>query len=301
MSCDIRKDEIQSFIDGELPDEDVAALREHCMHCPDCADYLREMLKLQEAVQSLADEPVPGGLHSKIMTAYRREKRGIMPWLRRNPALAAAAAVVLLVGTVLGASLGSAMGGASSAPAMELAKIDEDSTQDQENVMSYSLKTTVAGATAAGALPQTTAAQTTAGAVQTTAATMAAADTAAGVSTDPKETGAEDVSEELRALREEAEKMIPELPVTEPYAFVSVVKTETIPLEFEESAMYADQEYNNELVTILCAIVSKEREEEILGEMLIHSSYYCDDPEVYPKLTADAENGLLILIVPQGA
>lgn len=167
--------------------------------------------------------------------------------------------------------------------------------------MSYSLKTTVAGATAAGALPQTTAAQTTAGAVQTTAATMAAADTAAGVSTDPKETGAEDVSEELRALREEAEKMIPELPVTEPYAFVSVVKTETIPLEFEESAMYADQEYNNELVTILCAIVSKEREEEILGETLIHSSYYCDDPEVYPKLTADAENGLLILIVPQGA
>ena len=294
MSCDIRKDEIQSFIDGELPDEDVAALREHCMHCPDCADYLREMLKLQEAVQSLADEPVPGGLHSKIMTAYRREKRGIMPWLRRNPALAAAAAVVLLVGTVLGASLGSAMGGASSAPAMELAKIDEDSTQDQENVMSYSLKTTVAGATAAGALPQTTAAQTT-------AATMAAADTAAGVSTDPKETGAEDVSEELRALREEAEKMIPELPVTEPYAFVSVVKTETIPLEFEESAMYADQEYNNEIVTILCAIVSKEREEEILGEMLIHSSYYCDDPEVYPKLTADAENGLLIMIVPQGA
>ncbi len=301
MSCDIRKDEIQSFIDGELPDEDVAALREHCMHCPDCADYLREMLKLQEAVQSLADEPVPGGLHSKIMTAYRREKRGIMPWLRRNPALAAAAAVVLLVGTVLGASLGSAMGGASSAPAMELAKIDEDSTQDQENVMSYSLKTTVAGATAAGALPQTTAAQTTAGAVQTTAATMAAADTAAGVSTDPKETGAEDVSEELRALREEAEKMIPELPVTEPYAFVSVVKTETIPLEFEESAMYADQEYNNELVTILCAIVSKEREEEILGETLIHSSYYCDDPAVYPKLTADAENGLLIMIVPQGA
>ena len=70
--------------------------------------------------------------------------------------------------------------------------------------------------------------------------------------------------------------MIPELPVTEPYAFVSVVKTETIPLEFEESAMYADQEYNNELVTILCAIVSKEREEEILGETLIHSSYYCD-------------------------
>ena len=271
------------------------------MHCPDCADYLREMLKLQEAVQSLADEPVPGGLHSKIMTAYRREKRGIMPWLRRNPALAAAAAVVLLVGTVLGASLGSAMGGASSAPAMELAKIDEDSTQDQENVMSYSLKTTVAGATAAGALPQTTAAQMTAGAVQTTAATMATADTAAGVSTDSKETGAEDVSEELRALREEAEKMIPELPVTEPYAFVSVVKTETIPLEFEESAMYADQEYNNEIVTILCAIVSKEREEEILGEMLIHSSYYCDDPEVYPKLTADAENGLLIMIVPQGA
>ncbi|MGN1074096.1 MAG: anti-sigma factor family protein [Eubacteriales bacterium] len=297
MSCDIRKDEIQSFIDGELPDEDVAALREHCMHCPDCADYLREMLKLQEAVQSLADEPVPGGLHSKIMTAYRREKRGIIPWLRRNPALAAAAAVVLLVGTVLGASLGSAMGGASSAPAMELAKIDEDTTQDQENVMSYSLKTTVAGATAAGALPQTTAVQTTA--AETTIA--ATADTAAGVSTDPKETGAENVSEELRALREEAEKMIPELPVTEPYAFVSVVKTETIPLEFEESAMYADQEYNNELVTILCAIVSKEREEEILGETLIHSSYYCDDPEVYPKLTADAENGLLIMIVPQGA
>ena len=130
---------------------------------------------------------------------------------------------------------------------------------------------------------------------------MAAADTAAGVSTDPKATGAEDVSEELRALREAAEQMIPELPVTEPYAFVSVVKTETIPLEFEESAMYADQEYNNELVTILCAIVSKEREEEILGETLIHSSYYCDDPAVYPKLTADAENGLLILIVPQGA
>ncbi|MEA4823396.1 MAG: zf-HC2 domain-containing protein [Clostridiaceae bacterium] len=294
MSCDTEREKIQAFIDGELSEEETAVLREHCMSCPSCAKYLREMLAMQKAVNELAEDTVPEGLHNRIMAAYRREKRGFLPWIKRNPVIAVAAVLVIVVGTVYGtgvlkASFDSNMRSAALSAENVQEKADEEGVGDRS--MGYAALTTAAGATTQAQLSTTAAAvttkATTAGAVVTSPAT-AAATTAAD-------------SDKLKTLREEAEKMIPDLPVTEEYSFVRVVKTESIPIEFDEWTAVTDREYNGESVTILYAIVSEERAQEILDATLVDSSYYCDDASVYPKLTASAENGLFIMIVPQGA
>lgn len=289
MSCDTEREKIQAFIDGEQTEDETAALREHCMSCPSCAKYLREMLAMQKAVNELDGETVPAGLHSKIMAAYRREKRGFLPWIRRNPAIAAAAVLVIAVGAVYGAgALKAGFGANMKSDAMRTENIQQESAEDSM------------GDRALGFAAQTTAAAITEAQGSTTAAATAAATTAAAA-TSPATATETTVGEDLQALREEAEKMIPDLPVTEEYSFVRVVKTESIPLEFKEWTAVADREYNGESVTILYAVVTKEREQEILDATLAHSSYYCDDASVYPKLTAGVENGLFIMIVPQGA
>ena len=73
MECEGYREWIQAFVDGELSDAQTDLLREHCMRCRSCARYLREMDALQRAAASLGDEPLPAGLHERILTNLRRE------------------------------------------------------------------------------------------------------------------------------------------------------------------------------------------------------------------------------------
>ena len=329
MPCEQYREQIQAFVDGMLSEEETAALRDHCMHCRDCAVYLREMDALQRSLQALGEEPVPAGLHEKIMAAYRQEKarpakqemtearqaaeRQSMPegqtreapvqarqpaaekrvvHVNFRPTLAAAAAVVVLVGAVIAA--GSLRRGRTQnvADPGELVDI-EDNAVPQGSFAGTAA--TTAGATTAGA---TTAAATTAAA---TTAAPTAATTANLTTARPTEPTAPTMDPEARkAAREEAEKMIPaEIAPEAPYGFVHVLRAEAIPLEFTDWEAESIR-YQGEKMTCAYAVLPAARIEEIVKAAEADWAYFCDNPEVWDALTPGEKNGLLMVIVPEG-
>ena len=307
MTCREYKDEIQEFLDGELPDGRVEALRGHCMHCPDCARYLREMDALHRELVSLREEPVPELLHKRIMDAYRKEKRpSASAWLRRlnrYPFAAVAAVLVLLIGTV--SAVGLLRGRELSLPArgaIYAADGDSEATEapqeleNKEQAVSgplFAAKTTVAGASSAGA-----SSASASSAEQTTQAT----EEQTALRAPAMLAGSEDKtsSPDLSAIRAEAKARIPQVRVQGGYAFVHVLRAETAPQAFTEWTA-EDIEYDGEEVTVLFALVTRSRAEAVVQSADADWDFFCDNAEVWPVLSEKAEKGLLIVIVPRGA
>ena len=88
--------------DGDLSDEESAALREHLHTCPDCRRLFEAIAAVTEELDG--DVPLPDGLHERVMTGVRAAVKA--PTSRRAPwrAVAAiAAAFVLAAGGLFAA------------------------------------------------------------------------------------------------------------------------------------------------------------------------------------------------------
>lgn len=96
---------LSAFVDGELTEEENAAVRAHLGECEDCRARLDEYAQLSGAMLALGDEDVPEGFTARVMDAVRAEKAA-MPrmkkpsaWRRWMP-MAACAAIVALAAAV---------------------------------------------------------------------------------------------------------------------------------------------------------------------------------------------------------
>lgn len=98
--CERYEAMISALIDGELSGEEEAELRAHMADCPDCGAMYEAYFAVAAA---LREQDVPDTLHEGIMTKVRaaekagRTQRTIV---RLRPILAAAACLIVLVGTV---------------------------------------------------------------------------------------------------------------------------------------------------------------------------------------------------------
>ena len=96
---------LSAYFDGELTEEENAAIRAHLGECEDCRARLDEYAQLSGAMLALGDEDVPEGFTARVMDAVRAEKAA-MPrmkkpsaWRRWMP-MAACAAIVALAAAV---------------------------------------------------------------------------------------------------------------------------------------------------------------------------------------------------------
>lgn len=96
---------LSAFVDGELTEEENAAVRAHLGECEDCRARLDEYAQLSGAMLALGEEDVPEGFTARVMDAVRAEKAA-MPrmkkpsaWRRWMP-MAACAAIVALAAAV---------------------------------------------------------------------------------------------------------------------------------------------------------------------------------------------------------
>lgn len=98
--CERFEEMISALLDSELSEEEAAEVRAHLDVCPEC----RAMYDAFAAVgAAMADEDVPDTLHDGIMAKVRtaekaKKTQGVL--IRLRPILAAAACLVVLVGTV---------------------------------------------------------------------------------------------------------------------------------------------------------------------------------------------------------
>ena len=107
MNCQDYEQQISAMLDGELPEAECEALREHLRTCEACAAVYRSFAGLSAVMQDLDAEP-PADLSARIleqiehenvvqMDQARRERRERRSW---RGVAAMAACLVLLLGVV---------------------------------------------------------------------------------------------------------------------------------------------------------------------------------------------------------
>ncbi|MBE6936393.1 MAG: hypothetical protein E7458_07840 [Ruminococcaceae bacterium] len=108
MICEQFELDIVDYLDGTLTGERLAALEQHLRSCAACSRLVEEMRLILGETAALVD-PVPEELHQRIMervaSARPAGRLSRFP-LRRLTAAAAALALLIGVGSVLGTALG---------------------------------------------------------------------------------------------------------------------------------------------------------------------------------------------------
>lgn len=97
--CEEALDWIEPYLDGDLPEDEAARLREHLAGCSSCAAELELATRIQSELRSLPQLDCP----PEVLERVRQEGRGVVvPFKPRRivraigPRLAAAAAVLAL-------------------------------------------------------------------------------------------------------------------------------------------------------------------------------------------------------------
>ena len=93
---------LDSFLDGELPPDQMLRVQAHLDACPACRDYVDGALTLRAAFPSVEDADVPEGFAENVMERVRAST--LKPaalhrrrWMSAVAALAACCAIVILL------------------------------------------------------------------------------------------------------------------------------------------------------------------------------------------------------------
>lgn len=302
MSCELYKEQIQQLLDGYLSEQETQALKRHCLTCPDCAAYLRELFAAQDALKGSLEETPPPELHTKIMKNLQTEKRHKIAPFRRF-GIVAAAVLVLAVGTVafLKSPVSPLLCNGKSADMVEI--INESSAFE------YYVDTDSVNESASPATDSTTpatqpAVNNSSVGISSPSATQAQKSHNAN---SPDTDSFEEVSETLddyflSLIREHLDEWTHDTLTTNTNAsFVEVVHLEMIPLELEHDD-YRTGKFGVEDVNIILTFGTEAELNDIIDSAYPDWIYKTNDTSYVPALntSADPENGLFIIIVPSG-
>jgi anti-sigma factor RsiW len=96
MSCDIWRDKLDGYADGELPETELEALEEHLQTCRDCATEALSLMQMKRATRTAAMRFTPSAeFRQRMQMSIAPKQRRFAFWT--SPALAMAAALVLAV------------------------------------------------------------------------------------------------------------------------------------------------------------------------------------------------------------
>jgi len=98
MSCDVWNEKLDAYVDGEIAEQDLAAFEEHVRACPDCAAEALSRMQMKRATRAAAAVRFAPPAEFRL-----RVEKSIAPKKTRmaflfSPALAIAAALVLVIG-----------------------------------------------------------------------------------------------------------------------------------------------------------------------------------------------------------
>lgn len=99
MKCNDALPLIHEYLDGGLPSEQAMILQLHLQDCVACRSRLRMYEKTEALVRALERPKVPAHVTASVISALPKgsRKRGWAKWLRRHPAVAAAAAFLIIM------------------------------------------------------------------------------------------------------------------------------------------------------------------------------------------------------------
>ncbi|HEV2853160.1 MAG TPA: zf-HC2 domain-containing protein [Thermoanaerobaculia bacterium] len=94
--CEEALDWIEPYLDGDLPGEEAARLREHLGRCPACAAELQLAERIQRELRALPQLDCPPEVLERVERAGRGEVVAFRPRQRTSLRLTAAAALLAL-------------------------------------------------------------------------------------------------------------------------------------------------------------------------------------------------------------
>ena len=112
MNCDEISQLLSARLDGELTEEETAALEAHLAACPECRALSQQLEALRGAFSRLEDVSAPEGFARRVMEQIspEAEQPKVIPLFRRRwvkAAMGAAACLVLCVGLLSAGLIGS--------------------------------------------------------------------------------------------------------------------------------------------------------------------------------------------------
>jgi len=96
MSCEIWRDRIEAYADGEIPDQELAGLEEHLRTCRECSAAALARMQMKRASRAAGMRFTPSAeFRQRVQMSIAPKRRRLAFWA--SPALAIAAALVLVV------------------------------------------------------------------------------------------------------------------------------------------------------------------------------------------------------------
>jgi anti-sigma factor RsiW len=96
MNCETWKDKLDAYVDGELPEQELAAVDEHLSTCRDCAAEAFRRMQMKRAMRAAAMRfTPPAELRQRIEKNIAGKPKRAALWM--SPAFAFAVALVLLI------------------------------------------------------------------------------------------------------------------------------------------------------------------------------------------------------------
>jgi anti-sigma factor RsiW len=96
MSCEVWRDRIDAYADGETPEPELAGLEEHLGTCRECSAQALARMRMKRAIGVAAMRFKPSAeFRQRVQTSIAPERRRFAFWT--SPVLATAAALVLAV------------------------------------------------------------------------------------------------------------------------------------------------------------------------------------------------------------
>jgi anti-sigma factor RsiW len=108
MVCESWKARLDTYVDGEVPEEEMRTFHYHVRNCPSCSVDALSRVQLKRAIQVAGKRFTPSSEFRKRMQRHMAPKA--RPSYRLGWMLAAAAAVVLVAGTLTSTYLGNRSG-----------------------------------------------------------------------------------------------------------------------------------------------------------------------------------------------
>src|SRR2546422_9249055 len=108
MVCESWTAKLDTYLDGELSEEEMRTFDAHVRNCPSCSADALTRVQMKRAIQVAGKRFTPSAEFRKQMQqsmAPKRQRSFRLGWM-----LAAAAVVILVVGTVTSAYLGNRSG-----------------------------------------------------------------------------------------------------------------------------------------------------------------------------------------------
>ncbi len=97
MNCNEALPLMHDYLDGDLPQEEVARLKRHMLECPSCRAVFRQLETAEVFAKSMPQVNAPDYLTNRIMLSLPpvKLKNSWLTRLRRHPALSVAAVFFL--------------------------------------------------------------------------------------------------------------------------------------------------------------------------------------------------------------